>query len=475
MSDSVYVGNRSATLETSPAFEGISKIVIYVDDENVYEAGNDNGRTLELTCPYGTQAMANNLLNELGGYAYQPMQASDALMDPAAELGDAVTIGGVYTILASADTTFDQLMAADIGAPGQEEIESEYPYTSRQQTEQQRQLAQVRSEISKNASEISLRVDGLENDYTQLSVTLDGVTVAGPGGTTLIKGSSIQTSTLAANSISASAVNLTGAITFGDLSTSVQNDINDAYSMAEDAQTAVGDISDTVDDWSYRYGGTTYIDGTKIMAGTVTASTLQGGSVELLNSSGGTAGIMYLRSASSASYAVGIDSYGAMSLEASGTLHLSGDGVIIDLGDNYIGCGKTLRPAGDDAYDVGTSSWRWSTIYAATPTISTSDRSEKTDINYDISAYDAIFDALKPASFRYVNGTSGRTHTGFISQDIEDALESCGLTSTQFATFIKSPQDDGGYRYGLRYEELIALCVKQIQALKRRVTELEAS
>ena len=475
MSDSVYVGNRSATLETSPAFEGISKIVIYVDDENVYEAGNDNGRTLELTCPYGTQAMANNLLNELGGYAYQPMQASDALMDPAAELGDAVTIGGVYTILASADTTFDQLMAADIGAPGQEEIESEYPYTSRQQTEQQRQLAQVRSEISKNASEISLRVDGLENDYTQLSVTLDGVTVAGPGGTTLIKGSSIQTSTLAANSISASAVNLTGAITFGDLSTSVQNDIKDAYSMAEDAQTAVGDISDTVDDWSYRYGGTTYIDGTKIMAGTVTASTLQGGSVELLNSSGGTAGMMYLRSASSASYAVGIDSYGAMSLEASGTLHLSGDGVIIDLGDNYIGCGKTLRPAGDDAYDVGTSSWRWSTIYAATPTISTSDRSEKTDINYDISAYDAIFDALKPASFRYVNGTSGRTHTGFISQDIEDALESCGLTSTQFATFIKSPQDDGGYRYGLRYEELIALCVKQIQALKRRVTELEAS
>ena len=474
MSDSVYVGNRSATLETSPAFEGISKIVIYVDDENVYEAGNDNGRTLEMTCPYGTQAMANNLLNELGGYAYQPMQASDALMDPSAELGDAVTIGGVYTILASADTTFDQLMAADIGAPGQEEIESEYPYTSRQQTEQQRQLAQVRSEISKNASEISLRVDGLENDYTQLSVTLDGVTVAGPGGTTLIKGSSIQTSTLAANSISASAVNLTGAITFGDLSTSVQNDINDAYSMAEDAQTAVGDISDTVDDWSYSYGGTTYIDGTKIMAGTVTASTLQGGSVELLNSSGGTAGMMYLRSASSASYAVGIDSYGAMSLEASGTLHLSGDGVIIDLGDNYIGCGKTLRPAGDDAYDVGTSSWRWSTIYAATPTISTSDRSEKTDINYDISAYDAIFDALKPASFRYVNGTSGRTHTGFISQDIEDALESCGLTSTQFATFIKSPQDDGGYRYGLRYEELIALCVKQIQALKRRVAELEA-
>ena len=124
MSDSVFIGTKAGGLETSPQFEPISKIILLVDSENYYEAGNDTGRTLEITCPYGTQAMANNLLSSLGGYAYQPATATDALIDPAAELGDAVTVGGVYTVLAQMDTTFDSLMTADIGAPGQEEIES---------------------------------------------------------------------------------------------------------------------------------------------------------------------------------------------------------------------------------------------------------------------------------------------------------------------------------------------------------------
>ena len=111
-------------------------------------------------------------------------------------------------------------MTADIGAPGQAEIDSEYPYISRQTSQNNYQLATLRSLITKTSEDITLRVNGLENQYTELKVTVDGVTVSGEGGTTLIKGSSIQTSTLAANSISASAVNLTGAITFGDLSTS---------------------------------------------------------------------------------------------------------------------------------------------------------------------------------------------------------------------------------------------------------------
>ena len=514
MSDSVFVGTKAGGLETSPQFEPISKIILLVDNENYFEAGNDTGRTLEITCPYGTQAMANNLLSSLGGYAYQPATATDALIDPAAELGDAVTVGGIYTVLAQMDTTFDSLMTADIGAPGQEEIESEYPYVSQQQSDINRQLADTRSEIAKNSEQIQLTVEGLKSAnqaISQLTLSIDSIelsvsngstsstitlkkdnvvissqeiTMSGlvtftglANGTTTINGGCIKTGT-----IDADRLNLTGAITFGDLSTSVQNDINDAYSMAEDAQAAVGDISDTVDDWSYRYGGTTYIDGTKIMAGTVTASTLQGGSVELLNSSGGTAGMMYLRSASSASYAVGIDSYGAMSLEASGTLHLSGDGVIIDLGDNYIGCGKTLRPAGDSAYDVGTASWRWRSVYAQTGTIQTSDRNYKTDIDYDMSRYGAFFDALRPASCKYIDGTSGRRHIVMVSQDVEQELIDSGLTSMDFAGFVKSPMTDedgneidGQYRYFLRYDEFIGLLIWQVQELKKRVAQLEAS
>ena len=346
---------RAGGLETSPAFEPISKIVIYVDDENAYEAGNDTGRTMEVTCPYGTQEMANNLLDQLGGYTYQPAQATDALMDPAAELGDAVTIGGVYTVLASVTTAWDRLMTADIGAPGQDEIDSEYPYISRQTSQINYQLATLRSQISQTSEAITLRVDGLEDQYAQLQVTIDGVTVSGPGGTTLIKGSSIQTSTLAANSISASAVNLTGAITFGDLSTSVQNDINDAYSLAQSADNAAADANDRIEAWSYNGG--TYIDGTMLATNTVTASTIRGGTVQLLSSSGSVSGSLSLSPATTSAYAIDLTSNAAMRLVASsGLLYLEGNPRVA------VSC-STFHPMGA-APDLGSPSYgMWQEVF----------------------------------------------------------------------------------------------------------------
>lgn len=493
MSDSVFIGTKAGGLETSPQFEPISKIILLVDSENYYEAGNDTGRTLEITCPYGTQAMANNLLSSLGGYAYQPATATDALIDPAAELGDAVTVGGIYTVLAQMDTTFDSLMTADIGAPGQEEIESEYPYVSQQQSDINRQIAQTRSEISKTSEEIGLRVDGLENQYAQLKVTIDGVTIEGPGGTTLIDGGKIDADELHVNAanidgtLSANQINMTGSITWSDLASDAQSKVNSAQNAADSAQSTANSARNTANSVSTRvagwtYPGSTQINGSSIMTGTVTASTLRGGTIQLLNSSGGSAGTMSLTSATSGSYSVQLTSGAALRFKANGgVVWIEGStGAYVNVATNVV-FGSHIQPGGDGAYSCGTASSRWSQLYATTPSISTSDRREKTDINYDVSAYDAIFDALKPASFKYKDGTSGRTHTGFISQDIEESLGSCGLTSTDFATFIKSPLEDkqghiieGEYRYGVRYEELIALCIAQIQALKKRVSELEA-
>ena len=353
----LYVGERAAGISVPPKFDAISKVVLLVDDENYYEAGNGTGRTLELTCPYGTQEMANNILASVSGYQYQPVTATDALADPAVELGDSMTVGGAYSIVAQREIDFGLLLPMGLAAPGQEEIESEYPYVSQQQSDINRQLADTRSEIAKNSEQIQLTVEGLNSAnqaISQLTLSIDSIelsvsngstsstitlkkdnvvvssqeiTMSGlvtytglSSGTTTINGACIKTGT-----IDADRLNLTGAISFSDLSTSVQNDINDAYSMAEGAQKAVGEISSTVGDWSYRYNGRTYIDGTQIMAGTVTASTLQGGSVELLNGSGSTSGVLTLGSASSSSYAVDLTSYAALRLVAkSGNLYLQG-------------------------------------------------------------------------------------------------------------------------------------------------------
>lgn len=492
MSD-LYVGERAAGISVPPKFDAISKVVLLVDDENYYEAGNGTGRTLELTCPYGTQEMANNILASVSGYQYQPVTATDALADPAVELGDSMTVGGAYSIVAQREIDFGLLLPMELAAPGQEEIESEYPYVSQQQSETNRQLAQTRSEIRKTSEEIGLRVDGLSGQYTELKLTLDGVTITDDTtGTTKINGSAVYTENLyvdaanvegklTANQIDATnlkvnAANITGSLTIGQLPSNVATD--------RDIPTRTSDLTND-SGYQTRSGVVSIIDGTVtadyVEALDIAAATLRGRTIYVQNNYGSSVGYISTSSADSGGSAIDINSYGAGRFEANGNLHFNGNGTVLELVSGYIGCGRTLRPASINC-DLGTSSWLWGDIYATNGTINTSDRNRKTDISYDMSRYEAIFDALKPANFKMIDGTSGRTHTGFISQDIEDALAPCGLTSIDFATFIKSPKVDedgkvieGEYVYGLRYDELIALMVAQIQSLKKRVADLEVA
>ena len=255
-SDKVYVGRKAADVQSSVGSDPISRIIINVDDENYFEAGDDGGQALEVTCPYGTKAMANDLLAELGGYAYRPLQAQDALIDPAVELGDGVTVDGLYILLAQMDTTFDRLMPSDIGAPGQREIESEIgTYVGQATREINRKIAQARSSITKTAEEIRLevaneirglsasitvqldsvtqRVQGLDGKYAEVKLTLDGLTISGPGGQTLIKGSSIDTGSIVANSITADKLNIRGSISFADLEQDVIEEITSGITKAQ--------------------------------------------------------------------------------------------------------------------------------------------------------------------------------------------------------------------------------------------------
>lgn len=482
MFDKHFIGQNAAGITAAPQFAPISKVVLLVDDERSYVAGNNTGREMELTCPYGSQAMANDLLTRLQGYAYRPMTAQDALLNPAAELGDGVTVGGVYTILAEMDTLFDMHCAADIAAPGEDEVDSEYKYQSPEKR-LERQLATTRSLITKTAEEIGLKVEGLEGRYTALSVTLDGVTVTDEEGTTRIKGSSVETSTLKvteaniSGTLSASKVNLTGAITWGDLGTDVKNEINDAYAMAEDAEAAAADAANTVDAW--RYNGGTYIDSSKIMVTTLMATELLGGEVALLTAAERQAGGLDITGSSSSTYAIELWSNGALRLVAEdGDLYMEAGGEYITIGyvsgEGYpIVVSNTLMPATDGNVNLGNYTYYWadayiSQCYGHTEAASTSDRNKKHDISYDLDRYDPFFDGLMPCIFKLNNGTSGRFHPGLIAQDVEQTLAECGIPTTDFAGFIKMEDS-----YALRYGEFIALLIWQVQKLKARVKELE--
>lgn len=110
-------------------------------------------------------------------------------------------------------------------------------------------------------------------------------------------------------------------------------------------------------------------------------------------------------------------------------------------------------------------------IYAENDIINTSDRNKKKNIQYGLDRYSALFDRLRPVSYQLTEGRSGRTHLGLIAQDVEDALAELGISTKEFAGFVKSPRADGGYDYALRYGELIALLIREVRELKRRVAQ----
>ena len=140
MSDFSYIGTSALKLESVPEFAPFTGVMLLYDEENAYFSGDKSGRVLETFCPWATQEMADNMLASVAGFQYRPYEAARAILDPAAELGDAVRVGGVTGLLASAYTTFDAFCAADIAAPADEEVDHEYPYESPATREMRRKV-----------------------------------------------------------------------------------------------------------------------------------------------------------------------------------------------------------------------------------------------------------------------------------------------------------------------------------------------
>ena len=308
MNGSVYVGKKALSLTEYEKTAPISGVILWVDDDNCYEAGDETGTVIEQDCPYASQEMANSLLATLQGYSYQGLEANGAKVSPIAELGDGLTVDGLYTQLAYQNIRFSTGEVMDVAAPGSDETLHEYK-TEGQTTKQfTHQIAETKSLISKTSEEILLqveneieglsssfsvqldnitgRVNGLDGEFAELSLTLDGLTVTDSTGKTVINGSMIQTSNLYVNAanisgtLTANQINLTGAITWGDLDDSVQNDINDALSTAEDAYQLASGIE------LPGYIKDTYIDSARIESPTIIAGEFYGNEFNVYPQSG---------------------------------------------------------------------------------------------------------------------------------------------------------------------------------------------
>ena len=116
--------------------------------------------------------MAENILKSLSGFQYQPYTAQGAILDPAAELGDAVTINGVYSGIYQRDTDYSALTTSDISAPQDEALDYETPHLTLTNRELTRQAATTKAEFKVTANQISTKVSKEGGDNSSFGWTL---------------------------------------------------------------------------------------------------------------------------------------------------------------------------------------------------------------------------------------------------------------------------------------------------------------
>lgn len=161
LSNTTNIRRSYGTLAKEEQFDGYSKVVIVVDEDNKieYSSGSDTGRILTLTCPFGTQKMADDILAKIRGHQYQPYSATGAHIDPATEIGDGITVGGVYGGVFTKDITHGSMYTADVSAPGGEKINYAYPYKTIQRRKIERNFRDVAATFRVQADLISQEVE----------------------------------------------------------------------------------------------------------------------------------------------------------------------------------------------------------------------------------------------------------------------------------------------------------------------------
>lgn len=173
------IGKEVSSLDISPQFDAYSGVEIIVTDEITYFAGNRTGRVLSIQNPWGTQAQATAILNALTakGFQYQPYTAEGAILNPAAEIGDGITISDTYSGLYKIDRKYSPLMSADVQAPQDEELDHEYPYEPKQDRIYKREIAEANAQIGLTADAITAEVsrattaEGTKLNHTRTNST----------------------------------------------------------------------------------------------------------------------------------------------------------------------------------------------------------------------------------------------------------------------------------------------------------------
>jgi hypothetical protein len=161
----------------------------------------------------------------------------------------------------------------------------------------------------------------------------------------------------------------------------------------------------------------------------------------------------------------------------------------------YVSANNNFRPYNNGMSSCGTSGGLWSSIWANSGTINTSDARKKNSIQDLDERYTVLFDNIKPRMYKMNDSSSDRFHIGVIAQETEQAMKTAGITSQEFAGLVKDPvyskkllDPEGNetpdydttseivdYNYFLRYNEFIPLLINEVQMLKQEIINLKSA
>lgn len=498
--DSVFLGANAASFERKGESQAISKITLVVDEENFYSAGDDTGYELTADCPWATQAMADALLTAMRGRTITAYAADSALLDISAELGDGITVNGVYSEIGKMDITCDLMDTADVSSDVAGDVEQEYA-TVGSLTQTVNRVRKSVTELIVEAGQITAHITDVQNELeSQITLTAESLTSQITDTKNGLESQIQQTTTSLTSTITDTKNDLESQIQ--QTSSSLTSQIRDAEDNISSIEQKVDNITLSVDNGEDRSSISLSVDGVEVDSVTVRFT---GGVVfesDLAEGNTSIDGACIDTGEIDVDY---INLYGEMGVRESRRGSVggyigyceghsdTGIGVMEDYDSGQCICtngGAKLAYGADDFY-IGVSR---SNVFASETINIDSDRRVKDDIRYDLDDYEAFFRALKPCSYKLKRGTSGRRHTGFIAQELEQALLDSGKTSADLAAYCYDP-DARRYEstdmdpktaptgcYKIRYSELIALNTAMIQklmaevdTLKTRVAELEAN
>lgn len=541
MSDKHFVGLKLTGFEDNGKQRPISRVTLKRDDENAVTAGDDTGAELIADCPHATQAMCNDILRRVKGYAYQAYRADNANLDPAAELGDGITASGVYSVISRIDD--DGSGYAGAAAPGDPELEDEFPTDGPLTQEFNRRFGGLRSYIDKTASEIRMGVvddlneleasftislngirteindlDGnisrveqkadsynlnIRNDMkkleTSINISLEGIETSiqddinGLETSFNLSLSEIRTSIRDAEGnistlqqtatslssringvdnrvteISQSLDSITLSVSNGETSSTISL-VKDGISLSSKTIRFTGQIifEDDLSD------GQTIISGDNIQTGEISSDYLK------------LYGPMEVYEDERARYLAGyIGFVEGEAYNENGSIRVT-EGIGVKApspGKNYDGgmvictdSGARLTYGPDEFGSTTTIACVSDHCFSSEPMETFSDARLKCDIAYDLEdRFVNLYRSLKPCRFRMKDKPGGAEHLGFIAQDVWAALQKDGKTMIDFAalTQMRGTDDEEGI-YTIRYGELTALNTAFIQQLMSQIEELK--